>query len=25
VITQHTEHPAVLQACAALRRWHVPQ
>jgi cysteine desulfurase len=22
VITQHTEHPAVLQACAALRRWH---
>lgn len=22
VITQRTEHPAVLQACAALRRWH---
>jgi cysteine desulfurase len=22
VITQHTEHPAVLQACAALQRWH---
>jgi cysteine desulfurase len=22
VITQHTEHPAVLQACAALHRWH---